>query len=104
MEAFMVHLQSPFAVAVMGNPITRDFEIVGLDPTPIQEEQMARFRKRGMRFLGFVGIQGGRPQMSLDEPLDADAMETLSEAYLVHLRSALDKRLTGASCANEKGA
>jgi hypothetical protein len=70
-------------VCILGNLQTSDFELMDVrDPEPLSEDTIHEIRRRGLRFIGAVGIVEGKPRTALDEPLDEATKFALSMAYL----------------------
>lgn len=79
--------QASFAVAIVGNPGTRDFELLDL---PVKASLVLRDElKRRLEFCGIIALVGGRPQTALESPLDESVITALTHAFLDRIDAAL---------------
>lgn len=77
------------ALCVMGNPQTSDFELVDVEQLPLSDAHRRSMTKRGMGFLGVVGLVNGAPQSAFEEPLPDASVDALAMAFMSHLAVSL---------------
>jgi hypothetical protein len=68
------------AVCILGNPESGDFALCDLGPHA--EDLQRDLVQRGYRFVGLLGMVQGVPRSALAEPLEANAIDALAEAFL----------------------
>lgn len=78
------------AVVILGNPRISEFVLIDLaEPLPDLRSEA----QRGLSFIGAVGIVQGVRRVALAEPLDNDALDALSQAYIRHVECILEGRI-----------
>ncbi|HEY2363487.1 MAG TPA: hypothetical protein VGK36_20365 [Candidatus Angelobacter sp.] len=70
--------EAQFAVAILCNLGTSDFELIDLDSKQIPNILSAR----GLRFGGAMGLVNGLPRVALAEPFDEKMCRALIDAFL----------------------
>jgi hypothetical protein len=76
-------------VCILGNLQTSDFELVDVsESAPLSEEAENEIRRRGLHFIGALGIVKGKPRTALDEPLDEATIFAISAAYFQYVTEA----------------
>ena len=81
-------------IAIMGNPQTRDFEMVDVASLPLPEcvrHNLAT--ERGMFFIGVVAMVDGCPKAAMDFPLDDAAVDLLSAEYVRRIEGRVNASL-----------
>jgi len=80
-----------FPAVVLGNPVTKDFELIDLERVPLEHNLHADFKARGLYFCGTFALLDGQGRVEFAELLDADAIAALATAYA---RLVLEKQRT----------
>jgi hypothetical protein len=63
---------SAVCIGILANRHNNDVQLVDVDAVPIPPDADARYRARGLEFLGLIGITDGQPRVVLDDvPSDA---------------------------------
>ena len=81
------------AAFVLGNPVTKDFLLVSL-ATPMEDGLRDETARRGLRFCGVLGTVDGLPRSAFSEPLDADFVISIAQAYIACVPQAEIDRLS----------
>jgi hypothetical protein len=81
------------AVGILGNPAALDFQLIDLAPGPFPDGLRDAVTKRGLYFLGVVGLVQGVPHSALAEPLDTATASWLATAYNKHVEAAVNAML-----------
>ena len=79
-----------YAVCILGNPESRDFELVDIGPKPLTEERRRKMSERGLGFLGVLGIVGGVPRAALAVELDPVTQSALVQSFLQRIEDAIN--------------
>lgn len=76
-----------YAVSILGNPDTGDFELLAATQLPLPQEKLIAFHLRGLEFLGTIGICAGRVRTAIEYPLvDApDMCERIARAFTARI-------------------
>jgi hypothetical protein len=82
--------QSAFSVCILGNLRTSDFELVDLNPEPMSEDAKRDCTRRGMEFIGVIGLVEGLPRVALECPLDVMTALALSQAFVQRVEDAIN--------------
>ncbi len=78
-----------FPVCILGN-LRSDFELVDLQSEPMSEDAKRDLSKRGMCFVGVIGLVEGVPRVALAEPLDAMTATALSQAFVQRIEDKIN--------------
>jgi hypothetical protein len=70
-----------FPTVILGNPSTRDFELVDLERVPLEPNVAVDIKSRGLFFCGTFALIDNQFRSELAESLDADAIDALAAAY-----------------------
>jgi hypothetical protein len=81
-----VAASAEYAVLVVGNLATSEFELLELWQLPADD---GSYTARGLSFLGIIGIVHGQPQVALQEPLEERAMLPVSEMFCKRIEGAV---------------
>lgn len=79
-----------YSVCILGNPETSDFELVDLDPAGLPAERREQLSKRGMKFIGVLGVVKCRPRVALTLPLNDEIVSALSAAFVQRIEKLLN--------------
>jgi hypothetical protein len=80
-------------VVILGNLRSSDFELVDLSEPPMSEDVERDLSRRGMCFVGVIGIVEGAAKVALAEPLDAITVTALSGAFVQRVEDAINAKL-----------
>lgn len=80
----VVARDAQFALVLLCNESTSDFELV--EPEPVPTERARSFAERGLSFAGILGVVGGKPAVALALELDAATEGAIVEAFFAHWR------------------
>jgi hypothetical protein len=69
------------AVAILGNPATRDYEVVDLGAGPLGPEYVANFAERGLVYVGIYAMLCGEFRQAYALPLEPDVIVALATDY-----------------------
>jgi hypothetical protein len=82
---------SSIAVLVFANEDFSEIEMLPLRPKQLAQSEKESLQKlwRGLKSIGVMGLVGCVPRVALREPLDADCITALSNAFLEHVHATL---------------
>jgi hypothetical protein len=69
-------------VAILGNEVTRDFELIDLAACPLAPDKAAEYTARGLGYCGTLGFVCGQFRSALAVSLDDATVSALAQAYL----------------------
>jgi hypothetical protein len=70
-----------FPHVVLGNPSTREFELIDLERVPLDPHTAADIKSRGLGFCATFAVIDGQFRSELAVSLDADTMDALATSY-----------------------
>lgn len=72
---------SQVAVCVLGNPDARDFCLVNVNAV-LTEDEREDITRRALHFCGVICIVDGATRTELAEPLESEAIDIISSAFV----------------------
>ncbi|MFZ3262456.1 MAG: hypothetical protein WA172_00510 [Terriglobales bacterium] len=82
---------SSFAVAILHNSTTADFELVNLER--VAEETAQCFTARGLGFAGVIGLVGGTPRYALDAPIGGETAHRIIACFTERVEDEINARV-----------
>ncbi|HET9741754.1 MAG TPA: hypothetical protein VFQ00_03300 [Terriglobales bacterium] len=84
-----------YAVALLGNVTTADYELWDLAKVPLPDQTVQGFAKRGIRYLGVLAYhENAGPRVALEtDELDTQTIGALSVRFLKQLEAELNRRV-----------
>jgi hypothetical protein len=89
-----------FPTVILGNPSTRDFELIDLERVPLEPHAAADIKSRGLFFCGTFAVIDDQFRCELAVSLNAEVLESLSATYaslVVAKGNELKHAISGAS-------
>lgn len=94
-----------YCAAILGNPATGDFELIETGDGNLPDGRFQEFSRRGLYFVGVVGIGQGGTRVALDEPLEESVVSDLSLKFLrMYLAKRMEEIVSAAPQLKDAGA